>query len=131
MADDLLWAQPNDKLVWLAHRAALTNGFERRMKRIVWTRPDEREIGDVLRSLGRGPVTSLTSGERTARARYLDGDPELVCRAAIKESINLIAMSDGEAARVRRIAMANTARIDAAQVMARVCGDLNQGWSCP
>jgi len=42
-----------------------------------------------------------------------------------------MAMSEVEAARARRISMANTARIDPAQVMARVCGDRNQGWSCP
>jgi hypothetical protein len=131
MADELMQAQPNDKLVWLAQRAALKNGFERRMRGLVWTRPDDRETWTVMRRLGRGPVTALTPAEETARAKYLDGAPELICSGAIKESINLMAMSEVEAARARRIAMANTARIDPAQVMARVCGDLNQGWSCP
>jgi len=131
MADELMQAQPNDKLVWLAQRAALKNGFERRMRGLVWTRPDDRETSTVMRRLGRGPVTALTPAEETARAKYLEGAPELICNGAIKESINLMAMSEVEAARARRIAMANTARIDPAQVMARVCGDRNQGWSCP
>jgi hypothetical protein len=131
MSDELLRAQPNDKLVWLAQRAALKNGFERRMRGIVWTRPNDREAYDSMRRLGRGPVTAMTPAEETARAKYLDGAPELVCSGAIKESINLMALSESEAARVRRIFMANTARIDAAKVMAMVCSDLNQGWSCP
>jgi hypothetical protein len=40
-----------------------------------------------------------------------------------------MAMDDADAARVRRILMANTARIDAAKVISKVCVE-NNGWSC-
>jgi hypothetical protein len=129
MADELLQAKPDDMLAWFAHRAALKDGFERRMKGIGWTRPDDREIADVMRNLDRGPIAPLTAAELTATANYLDGDPDLVCSAAIKEHRNLMAMDDADAARVRRILMANTARTDAAKVISKVCVE-NNGWSC-
>lgn len=130
MADGLLPAQPDDTLVWYAHRAAMENGFERRMSGIRWTRPDDPKTIDVMRNLSRGPVAVLTSSELTATAKYLDGDPELACSAAIKELRNLMALHDGDAAQARRILMANTAAIDVADVLSRICRELNEGWSC-
>ena len=130
MADDLLQAQPDDTLVWSAHRAAMENGFERRMNGNSWTRPDDPETIEVMRHLSQGPVAALTGAELTATAQYLDGDPELACSAAIKQSRNLMAMPDGDAARARRSLMANTARVDIAKVISRICRELNEGWSC-
>jgi len=130
MADELLQAKPDDTILRFAHRAALRNGFDRRMSGIRWSRPDYDELVDVLRDLARGPVVPLTVAEIKARANYIDGDPGLVCSAAIKETGNLTALGDAEAARVKRILMANTARIDAAKVLAKVCVD-DIGWSCP
>jgi hypothetical protein len=130
MADDLLAAQPDDTLLWYAHRAAMENGFERRMNGIRWTRPGDQEIIDVTRNLDQGPIVALTGAERSATAKYLDGDPELACSAAIKQSTNLLAMHDGDAARAKRILMANTARIDTVNVISRICREFNDGWSC-
>jgi hypothetical protein len=130
MADDLVPAQPDDALSASAHRAAMENGFERRMNGVRWAQPDDQQIIDVMRYLDREPVAALTSAELTATAKYLDGDPQLACSAAIKQSKNLMAMPDGEAARARRILMANTARIDIVNVISKVCRQLNDGWSC-
>jgi hypothetical protein len=130
MADDLLPAQPDDTLVWYAHRAAMENGFERRMNGIRWTRPDDPKTIDVMRNLSRGRIAALTGAELTATAKYLDGDPELACSAAIKQSSNLMALRDGDAAGTRRILMANTAGIDVVNVISRICRELNDGWSC-
>lgn len=127
MADDLLAAQPDDTLVWYAHRAAMKNGFDRRMNGTRWTRPDDRETIDVMRALDQGPIAALTRAEISATAKYLDGDPELVCNAAVKESRNLMAMPDVEAARAERVLMANTARTDIADVLSKICRDLNEG----
>jgi len=83
MADELLQAKPDDQLLWFAHKAALQNGFERRLSGIGWTRPNEKETTDVMWFLGRGPIAALTPAELTATANYLDGDPDLACSAAI------------------------------------------------
>jgi hypothetical protein len=88
MADELLQAKPNDQLAWLAHRAAMQNGFERRLSGIGWMRPDEKDTADVMRFLGRGPIAALTPAELTATANYLDGDANLTCSAAIKKTKN-------------------------------------------
>jgi len=130
MADELPQAKPDDLLAWFAHQAAMQNGFERRLSGIGWTRPNEKETVDVMRFLGRGPVAALTPDELTATANYLDGDPDLVCSAAIKEARNLAAMDAADAARVRRVLMANSAATDAAKVISKVCAELNNGWSC-
>jgi hypothetical protein len=131
MADELLQAKPDDQLAWLAHRAAMQNGFERRLSGIAWTKPDDKEIAAVMRYLDRGPIAALTPAELTATAAYLDGDPHLACSAAIKEARNLRAMDAADAARVRRIFMANSARIDVARVISSICAESNNGWSCP
>jgi hypothetical protein len=130
MADDLLQAQPDDALVGSAHRAAMENGFERRMNGVRWAQPDDQQTIDVMRYLSQGPIAALTGAELTATAKYLDGDPQLACSAAIKQSQNLMAMPDGDAAQARRILMANTARIDIVNVISKVCRELNDGWSC-
>jgi hypothetical protein len=130
MADNLLQAQPDDTLAWSAHRAAMENGFERRMNGIRWTQPGDQETIDVMRYLSQGPVAALTGAELKATAQYLDGDPGLACSAAIKKSRNLMAMPDGDAARASRSLMANTARIDIVKVISRICRELNDGWSC-
>jgi hypothetical protein len=131
MADELLQAKPDDHLLWLAHQAALKNGFERRLSGIGGTKPDATDTAEVMQFLGRGPVAALTPAELAAQADYLDGDPHLACSAAIKEKQNLAAMDAADAARVRRILMGNTARIDAAKVLSKVCIEPNSGWSCP
>lgn len=131
MADELLQAKPDDQLLWYAHQAALKNGFERRLGGIGGTKPDANDTAEVMLLLGRGPVAALTPAELTARADYLDGDPHLACSAAIKEAQNLTAMDPADAARLRRILMANTARIDASRVLSRICIEPNSGWSCP
>jgi hypothetical protein len=131
MADELPQAKPDDQLAWFAHQAAMQNGFERRLSGIGWTRPNEKEIADVMRFLGRGPIAALTPAELTATADYLDGDPDLVCSAAIKEASNLTAMGAADAARVQRVLMANSARIDVAKVISKICAEPNNGWSCP
>ena len=130
MADELLQAKPDDQLVWFAHQAALKNGFERRLSGIGGTKPDAKDTAEVMQFLGRGPIAALTPAELTARANYLDGDPQLTCSAAIKEAQNLAAMDAADAARLRRILMANTARIDASRVLSKICIELNSGWSC-
>ena len=84
-----------------------------------------------MQFLGRGPIAALTPAELTATANYLDGDPNLACSAAIKKARNLTAMDAADAARVRRISMANSARIDVAKVMSNICAESNNGWSCP
>jgi hypothetical protein len=84
-----------------------------------------------MRFLGSGPIAALTPAELTATANYLDGDPDLACSAAIKKAWNLTAMDAADAARVRRVLMANTARIDVAKVMSEICAEPNNGWSCP
>ena len=81
--------------------------------------------------LGRGPIAALTPAELTAKANYLDGDPQLASSAAIKEARNLAAMDAADAAGVRRILMANTARIDASRVLSKICIEPTSGWSCP
>ncbi|MBR0897776.1 hypothetical protein JQ616_22720 [Bradyrhizobium tropiciagri] len=130
MADELLQAKPDDQLVWSAHQAALQNGFERRLSGVRWTRADGKETADVMQFLGRGPIAALTPAELTATASYLDGDPNLVCSAAIKEALNLTAMDAADAARARRILIANSARIDVGKVMSKICAEPNSGWSC-
>jgi hypothetical protein len=130
MADDLVPAKPDDTLLASAHRAAMENGFERRMNGARWAKPDDQQTIDVMRYLDQGPIAALTGAELTATTKYLDGDPQLACSAAIKQSQNLMAMPDGEAARARRILMANTARIDIVNVISRICRELNDGWSC-
>jgi hypothetical protein len=100
------------------------------MNGIRWTPPGDQEIIDVMQYLSQGPVAALTGAELTATARYLNGDPELACSAAIKQSQNLMAMPDGDAARASRILMANTAKVDIAKVLSRICRELNEGWSC-
>jgi len=131
MADELLQAKPDDRLAWFAHQAALKNGFERRLSGIGGPKYDAKDAAQAKRFLGRGPVAELTPAELTAKADYLDGDPQLACSAAIKEAQNLTAMDAADAARIRRILMANTARIDASEVLSRICIVPNSGWSCP
>jgi hypothetical protein len=130
MADDLVPAKPDDTLLASAHRAAMENGFERRMNGARWAQPDDQQTIDVMRYLSQGPIAAQTGAELTATTKYLDGDPQLACSAAIKQSQNLMAMPDGDAARARRILIANTARIDIARVISRICRELNDGWSC-
>jgi hypothetical protein len=89
MADDASPAQPNAMQLWYAHRAAIENGFERRMNGIRWTRPDDQMTIDVMRNLSQGPIVALTDAELSAITKYLDGAPELICSAYIKESGNL------------------------------------------
>jgi hypothetical protein len=100
------------------------------MSGIRWAKPDYNEIAGVMRDLAQGPVAPLTVAELVARGKYIDGDPALLCSGAIKEYSNLLALGDAEAARVKRILMADAGRIDAAKVIAKVCVD-NIGWSCP
>jgi len=130
MADELLQAKPDDDILRSADRAALRNGFDRRMSGVLWDKPAYTDVVNAWQALARGPVAPLTGPELIADANYIDGDPQLACNAAIKEDQNLMALSDAEAARIKRILMSNGARIDVPKVIAKVCID-NIGWSCP
>jgi hypothetical protein len=130
MADELLQAKPDDQLLWLAHQAAIKNGFERRLSGVGGTKLDAQATAEVVRFLDRGPIAALTPAELKAKAEYLDADPALACSAAIKETQNLTAMNAVDAARARRILMANSTRIDVAEVLSKVCVESNSGWSC-
>jgi hypothetical protein len=84
-----------------------------------------------MRFLRRGPIAALTPAELAAEANYLDGDPDLACSGRIKEAQNLTAMDAADAAKVRRILMANSAGIDVPKVLSKICTEPNSGWSCP
>jgi hypothetical protein len=114
----------------LAHRAAIENGFNRKMSGINWTRPSSQQIINVHEYLGRGPIAALTDAELTAEAKYLDGEAELVCSGSIKRSRNLIAMAGRDAAYIKRILISNSDKIDIVQVLSKLCRDERHGLAC-
>jgi hypothetical protein len=114
----------------LAFRTAVENGFNRKMSGINWTRPDDEQIINVYGYLSRGPIAALTHAELTAVAKYLDGDAELICSAAIKKSRNLLAMDGRDAAQAKRILIANTGKIDLVRVLSKLCRDHGDDLAC-
>jgi hypothetical protein len=113
-----------------AHRAAVENGFNRKMSGINWTRPSGQQIINVHEYLGRGPIAALTPAELTAEAKYLDGEAELVCSGSIKRSRNLMAMAGRDAAYIKRILIANSEKIDIVHVLSKLCRDQRNGLVC-
>jgi hypothetical protein len=114
----------------LAFRAAVENGFNRKMSGINWTRPNDEQTINVYGYLSRGPIAALTHAELTAVAKYLDGDAELLCSASIKKSRNLLAMDGRDAAHAERILIANTSTIDLVRVLSKLCRDERNGLAC-
>lgn len=115
----------------LAHRAAIENGFDRRVSGIIWTRPSDDEVLNIERQLERGPVAKLSDAEVSNGAKYLDGDAELACSASVKKMRNLLAMDDRDAADAERIRLTNTGKIDVAHVLDRLCREEKRDPACP
>jgi hypothetical protein len=114
-----------------AHLAALQNGFDRQQAgNIRWTRPSDDEIIEVNDQLGSGPIAEVTYDERNADEKYLDGDAGLTCSASIKKEKNLAAMNGPDAARAKRILIANTGKIDMGHVLSKLCRDKGNGLAC-
>jgi hypothetical protein len=114
-----------------AERAALENAFNRQQAGgINWTRPSDDEIIEVDDQLGSGPVAKVTYDEQKADEKYLDGDARLTCGARIKKEKNLAAMTAADAARAKRILIANTGKIEIARVLSRLCRDKGNGLAC-
>lgn len=114
----------------LAHRAAVENGFNRKMSGINWTRPSGQQIINIHEYLGRGPIAALTPAELMAEAKSLDGEAELVCSGAIKRSRNLMAMAGRDAAYIRRVLISNSDKIDIVHVLSKLCRDQRNGLVC-
>lgn len=114
----------------LVHQAAVENGFDRRASGVIWPKPSVDEISNVEQQLALGPVARLTPAELSAEAKYIDGEAGLVCSGFIKKMRNLLAMADDNAADAKRILMANTGRIDVADVLKRLCRDEKHGGGC-
>jgi hypothetical protein len=114
----------------LTHRAAIENGFDRRTSGIKWPKPSDEEIYDADQRLGRGPVAQLTEAEWRAEAKYLDGDAELLCSAAVKKARNMLAMDDPDAADAERIELSNIGKIDVARVLKKLCSNDANGGGC-
>jgi hypothetical protein len=72
----------------------------------------------------------VTYDERNADEKYLDGDARLTCSASIKKEKNLAAMNGPDAARAKRILIANTGKIDMGHVLSKLCRDKDHGLAC-
>jgi hypothetical protein len=129
--DEFLDARQEIAEVSATERAALQNGFDRQQAGgISWTRPSDDEIIEVNDQLGSGPIAEVTYDERNADEKYLDGDAGLTCSASIKKVKNLAAMSGPDAARAKRILIANTGKIDMGHVLSKLCRDKGNGLAC-
>lgn len=113
-----------------ANRAAIENGFDRKMRGENRTSPSDAEIADIYDSLGSGPVDALTPAELAAEARDLDSDAELRCRARIKREKNLAALDDRDAARIERILLTTLAGVDIAGALSKLCREQGNGLVC-
>jgi len=123
-------AEPEFAKLELAHKAAIENGFDRRASGIKWPKPSNDEIYSVEQRLESGPVAELTQAELAAEAKYLDGEAELVCSAAVKKTRNLLAMDERDGADAERIRMANVGNTDIAHVLKTLCREEKNGRSC-
>lgn len=114
-----------------AHGAAIANGFERKMKGVVPTQASEAEIAAIEMRLRLGPFAELNRQELGAQARYLGGNPALMCSAAIKKQLNLLSMDSAASAAASRMRRAGKYDIDIVEVRAKLCREPGNGLSCP
>ncbi|MDA9399800.1 hypothetical protein XH79_13715 [Bradyrhizobium sp. CCBAU 45389] len=111
--------------------AAIANGFERKTNGVVRPQASDAEIAAIESQLRLGPFAELTRQELGAQARYLDGNPGLMCSAAIKKQLNLLAADRADAAYVSRVWRARDCKIDIVEVRAKLCREPGNGLSCP
>ena len=113
-----------------ANGAAIANGFERKTNGVGRAQVIGTEIEAIETQLRLGPFAELTRQELGAEARYLDGNPELMCSAAIKRQLNLLSAASADAAHVSRIRKARDCKIDFVEVRAKLCREPGNGLSC-
>jgi hypothetical protein len=113
-----------------ASGAAIANGFERKTKGVARAQASDAEITVIETQLRLGPFAELTRQELGAQARYLDGNPELMCSAAIKKQLNLLSADSADAAYASRIRRAGDCKIDIVEVRAKLCREPGNGLSC-
>jgi hypothetical protein len=128
--NEIVYAGQEFELLQLANRAAIENGFDRKMHGEIWTPPEYQQVLDVHGSLGRGPVAALTLEELSAETKYLDADPGVYCSAAIKRQRNLIALGDHEAAQASRVLLTMLTGIDISSVLSKLCRDKDNNLTC-
>ncbi len=127
---ELADAAPELKQLSAATGAAIANGFERKANGVARAEATDAEIAAIETRLNLGPFAALTRQEFGAEARYLDGNPELLCSAAIKRQLNLLAADSAEAAHISRIRRSRDCRIDIVEVRAKLCREPGNGLSC-
>ncbi len=113
-----------------AHGAAIANGFERKTNGVARAQASDAEITAIETQLRLGPFAELTRQELGAQARYLDGNPDLLCSAAIKKQLNLLSADSAYAAYVSRMRRARECKIDIVEVRAKLCREPGSGLSC-
>ncbi|MBR0983732.1 hypothetical protein [Bradyrhizobium liaoningense] len=111
-----------------AHGAAIANGFERKMKGVARAQASDAEISAIETQLNLGPFAELTRQELGAQAKYLDGNPDRMCSAAIKKQLNLL--SGAGSAYASRLRRARTYKVDIVEVRAKLCREPGNGLSC-
>ncbi|MVT50912.1 hypothetical protein GPL17_10460 [Bradyrhizobium yuanmingense] len=114
-----------------AHGAAIANGFERKTKGVARAQADDEELGAIEMQLRRGPFAELTRQELGAESRYLDGNPALMCSAAIKKQLNLLSADRVYSAYASRLRRARGNKIDVVEVRAKLCREPGNSLSCP
>lgn len=114
-----------------AHGAAIANGFERKTNGVARAQASDKQLAAIETQLRLGPFAELTRQELGAQARYLDGNPELMCSAAIKKQLNLLSADSAEAAYASRMRRARNYNIDIVEVRAKLCREPGNGLSCP
>ena len=97
---------------------------------MIRTQPSDGEILNFLLRLIRGPVAAYTDAEVDADAKYLDGEAPLLCSAAVKQQENLLAMDGPNGADAARVLIANTGKVDIAQVVKKLCRDEKTSPAC-
>ncbi|QOZ48113.1 hypothetical protein XH89_35010 [Bradyrhizobium sp. CCBAU 53340] len=113
-----------------AGHAALENGFERKTNGVARAQASDAELTAIETQLALGPFAELTRQELGAQSRYLDGNPELMCSAAIKRQLNLLSAASADAAHASRLRRARQCKIDFAEVRAKLCREPGNGLSC-
>ncbi|MBH5370145.1 hypothetical protein [Bradyrhizobium glycinis] len=114
-----------------AHGAAIANGFERKIKGVARAQADDEELRAIEMQLRLGPFAELTRQELGAQSRYLDGNPALMCSAAIKKQLNLLSADSVYSAYASRLRRARDSKIDVVEVRAKLCREPGNGLSCP
>ena len=113
-----------------ARHAATENGFERKRNGVARAQATDAELTAIETQLALGPFAELTRQELGAEARYLDGNAELMCSAAIKKHLNLLSAPSADAAHASRLRRARPCKIDFVEVRARLCREPGNGLSC-